>query len=197
MNGAQVCDCEGTHLPEALHVAAGVNSPSLQLGEPHDVPCGYFWHPPFPSHFPFVEQAAVPLSLQLWCGSSDPAATLVHLPGERAELQVRQAPVHEFSQHTPSTQKPDSHWLESGHDWPFLRLPQMLPLSLATQAWSLSQVFGSLVSQVVVQAPLPQMKGAQSIVVAGSRHTPLPSQVRGGVSVRPEHDEGAQTVSAG
>ena len=151
-----------------------------------------------PSHKPLVEQAVAPRSWQVSRGSGAPLAAFRHWPGEPGRLQLRQAPVQLFSQHTPSTHWPDSHWLESGHDCPFFRLPHtpVMPPSVVccTHWWPAWQSL-SLV-QFFTQELLVQRKGEQSTSWE-SRQVPLPSQVRGVFSNRPEQEDGPHTVFCG
>lgn len=95
-----------THWPEALHFAAGVYAPPLQLSAEHSVSTLYFSQAPVPSHRPSVPQDALPVSLHVRRGSEVLAATLTHLPSEPGRAQLRHAPVQADSQHTPSTQRP-------------------------------------------------------------------------------------------
>jgi hypothetical protein len=52
----------GAEQAPPLHVPAifSVAVPEGQLAAEHDVPFGYFWQPPTPSHLPFVPQLAPP-----------------------------------------------------------------------------------------------------------------------------------------
>jgi hypothetical protein len=51
-----------------------------------------------------VLHIAAVLSLHTMRGSAFPAATATHWPGDDGKAQLRQAPVHELAQQTPSTQ---------------------------------------------------------------------------------------------
>ena len=131
-------------------------------------------------------------------GSAAPAAACRHRPGEPGKLQLRHAPVQLFSQHTPSTHRPDTHWLAAAQMWPFCILPQLpvvTPLMVCDTHWNPSAQSWSVV-QVLVHAELVQRKGEQS-TSPDSRQVPCPSQVRGVFSDRPAHEEGAHTVFAG
>lgn len=75
-----------------------------QEGGTHSVPAGYLRHSPIPLHRPSFPQVDAPWLMHTPCGSGALATTIVHLPGVPM-LHERQAPAHEFSQQTPSTQK--------------------------------------------------------------------------------------------
>lgn len=45
----------------------------------------------------------------------------MQVPTEPLTLHALQAPVHAKLQHTPSTQRPEAHWLSLAHDVPFAR----------------------------------------------------------------------------
>ena len=85
-----------------------------------------------------------------------PAAIGVHRPSVAASAQLRHAPVHAWSQQTPSTQWPCAHSLDAWHGWPFCLGPQVL----FTQAIPVSQ--SALVVHDVVHAPVAQRNGLQS-----------------------------------
>lgn len=86
-----------------------LSTPPLQVSGAHGVPAAYLRQLPLPSQSPSRSQLALPLSWQVPRGSAAPDAVLVQVPGEPGELQVRQLPVQELVQHTPSTQKFDWH----------------------------------------------------------------------------------------
>jgi hypothetical protein len=66
----------------------------------------YVWHPPTPSHRPFVEQAPAPLSVHAPRGSGAACGTGAQCPIDDGSAQLRHAPPQGPSQHTPSVQKP-------------------------------------------------------------------------------------------
>jgi hypothetical protein len=153
------------------------------------VPILYFWQPPAPSHFPFVEQAAAVMSWHTPRGSTLPAAVEVHLPGVDASEQLRQAPVQTVSQQTPSTQWVERHSVPIEHGWPFCFGPH----SPLTQAWPVSQSASD--RQTLLQAPSTHLKGLQFCTPC-ARQVPSPSQVPGVMRRVPEHDGGMHWVSA-
>src|SRR5689334_3872686 len=128
-------------LPVALHSSSA-----------HSVPTGQIWQPPLPSHLPFVLQVDCASATHMARGSTVPAAIGMQWPAIDP-AQVRQAPVHAWSQQTPSTQWLCWHSLESLQLWPSCLGPQV-PL---TQAIPVSQ--SALVTQLLVQAPFAQRKG--------------------------------------
>ena len=95
------------------------------------MPLGYFWHPPMPLHLPLSPQLAAPMSRHMPLGSGALARTGVHLPRALGRAQVWQGPAQAFSQHTPSTQAPLSHWSAAVQSWPLPRLPQLPPVQAA------------------------------------------------------------------
>ena len=124
---------------------------AVQLSGAQIVPILYFWQPPAPSHFPFVEHMAGVMSMQTPRGSALPAGIDVHLPGDEASEQLRQAPVQAVSQQTPSTQ-----WVER-HS---VLAPQGAPVGLGpqrpfTQAWPESQSMSE--RQTLLHAPSAQL----------------------------------------
>src|SRR5690349_4404250 len=94
-------------LPARVRVAV----PAGHTAEEHIVPAAYFWQAPLPSHRPFVPHESACASLQTPCASGSPAATFEHVPFLPATAQETQAPVQAESQHTPSTQLPNAHWV--------------------------------------------------------------------------------------
>ena len=151
-----------------------------------------------PSHSPFVKQEVAPRSWQVLCGSGALLATFKHRPGELGRLQLWQAPAQLFSQHTPSTHWFDRHSLGLAQDCPFCFGPQepvVTPFTVFSTHWFPgAQSESSL--QTVAHAVLVQRKGEQS---RGWElpQVPLPSQVRGVFSTRPEQDDGPHTMSFG
>jgi hypothetical protein len=113
-----------------LHVPASASAvaPAGQLAAEHDVPFGYFWQPPAPSHLPFVEQAGAPLSAHMCLGSIVPAAIGVHVPGLPATLHAWHDPQLELPQQTLSTQWPVPHWLSAVHAPPWTVFATHAPL---------------------------------------------------------------------
>jgi hypothetical protein len=63
-----------------------------------------------PSHTKFPEHAGLP---------GVRATTALQLPAEPIRLQASQPPAHAELQHTPSTQKPETHWSVAAHACPF------------------------------------------------------------------------------
>lgn len=108
----------------------------------------------------------------------------VHLPGEPGTLQLRHAPSQALWQQTPSTQKPDSHWLASVQEAPgftFPHRPVVVLFTVVATHWCPAWQSLSL-RQELLQAPLAHKKGAQSTTWA-SRQVPCPSQTRAVFSV--------------
>jgi hypothetical protein len=113
------------------------------------------------------------------------------LPRALGEAQVWQAPAQSFSQQTPSTQTPLSHWSLLVQLCPAPNLPQLPLLQLLPGAHWLSAV------QVRVHAPPAHFEGAQEMGRA-ARQVPAPSQIRGGKNCPSSaHRPSEQTVSAG
>jgi hypothetical protein len=192
-NGLQVREGGATHCPAALHLGLSVKTPFAQISGPHSVSISYFSQAPVPSHRPSVPQDATPVSLQVLCGSAAPFATFLHWPGDPGSAQLRHAPVHADSQHTPSTHWPDSQSVAAEHFCPLpslpLQRPTLTPPTVAcTQGWLGAQ--SASVAQVAPQAPFAQRKGVQSTSWR-SPQTPSPSQVRGTPRVVSPVQEGA------
>src|SRR6185437_5296327 len=99
-----------------------------------------------------------------------PPGLFLHMPGDEASAQLRQAPVQALSQQTPSTQNPERHSPAAAQVWPFSLGPQ-LPF---TQARPVSQ--SAFVVQRELHAPLTQAKGVQGWT-PGGRQVPSPSHV--------------------
>jgi hypothetical protein len=95
---------------------------------------------------------------------------LVHLPTDPTSAQLRQAPVQDVSQHTPSTHWADLHSVEAAQDWPFCLGPQV-PF---TQAMPGLQSVSTL--HEPVHWAFEHRKGEQSCR-PGARQVPRPSQV--------------------
>lgn len=58
---------------------------------------------------------------------SFPPGTGVHVPTAPATTQDSQRPAQEVSQHTPSAQKPESHWSARWHAPPTANFPAQAP----------------------------------------------------------------------
>jgi hypothetical protein len=127
-----------THVAVPLQVPAGVNVLPTHDDALQIVPAGASAHAPRPSQVPSWPQP--PSRWHMPRGSIAPADTVVQNPGRARLAHVRHAPVHALSQHTPSTQKPDAHWLPSVH-WPGRGLRHALSSHTrpATQSASLVQ----------------------------------------------------------
>lgn len=95
--------------------------------------------------------------MQTFRGSLEPAATGAQRPIDDGSAQLRQAPPHAPSQHTPSTQKLLMHSAAAAHGCPFGFGPQ---LPFASQIWPSTQS-ASLV-QRAMHAPSRQWYGAQT-----------------------------------
>jgi hypothetical protein len=73
----------------------------VQLAPAHDVPAGYFWHAPAPSHLPVVPHEVPPMSVHWVAGVGAVfAATRVHVP----VAQVMQVAAQPVLQQTPPSQ---------------------------------------------------------------------------------------------
>jgi hypothetical protein len=112
----------------------------------------------------------------------------VQRPSDADSEQLRQAPVHAWSQQTPSTQWFFWHSLDAVHGWPSIFGPQV-PL---TQAMPTSQ--SALLAQVSVHAPFRQANGWHSCM-AGSWQVPRPSQVAFVIWRLPVQLEGLHSTS--
>jgi len=122
---------------------------------------------------------------------SVPTAIGEHLPTLPATLHARHRPVHEASQHTPSTQNPDAHSPAAAQVAPVDFLgTQPVPLQKAPKAQS------ALVAQAVRHAPAPHANGSHDVSDA-ARQVPAPSHTWAPVSVLPLHMVGAQLVPDG
>jgi hypothetical protein len=104
-------------LPVALHSSSA-----------HSVPTGQIWQPPLPSHLPLLPHDAVPWSTQVAIGSTLPAGTFVHAPGERAHDW--HLPSQAELQQTPWAQKVLAHSLLLEQAAPFTLRPHELLLQL-------------------------------------------------------------------
>jgi hypothetical protein len=187
--GLHANESGATHWPVALQVEGGVYTFKAHVSGAQTVPILYFWQPPAPSHFPFVEQAPGVMSSQTPRGSGLPAGIDVHLPGVDASEQLRHAPVHAPSQQTPSTQWVDRHSVPAEQGWPFCFGPQR-PL---THAWPASQ--SASLRQILLHAPSTHLNGLQFCTPCG-RQVPRPSHVPGVLRRVPVHDGSRHWVSA-
>jgi len=115
-------------VPTPSHVPAVFNRSPVHDGTTHTVSAAYFAHEPKPSHAPVWPQLAAPASLQTPRGSGLPESTGQHVPNRPVWLHETHAPLHSSEQHTPSTQKPDSHSALVAQLMPFILGPQ-LPLT--------------------------------------------------------------------
>jgi hypothetical protein len=110
-----------THVPAiVIDVAPAAHDACEQL-----VPVEYGWHPPLPSHLPFVPQLAAPWSLQNEAGAAVPAATGAQTPVPE-RLHAWQGRQLELPQQTPSTQLPLMHWLRLVQARPFFLSAQLM-----------------------------------------------------------------------
>jgi hypothetical protein len=139
--------------PEHMPPSVSENAPGMQTGEEQDVPLGYFWQPPAPSHLPFVPQFEAPWSVQKLEGAAVPAATGAHAPVPET-LHAWQAGQLGLPQQTPSTQLPLMHWVPEAHASPLALSAQ---LRVAPPPWHVKGATQSAsVAQVVLHAFAPQ-----------------------------------------
>ena len=128
------------HSPAPSHQSGFVCTPFVhESAFPHDVPAGYFWHAPAPSHMP-LELPHVPGSStsQSSCGSI-PCVAGPHTPSSpsswSAAEQAIHVPVHAVSQQNPSTHEPlvqsegTLHTVPSTHVEVHTGPPQSSPVS--------------------------------------------------------------------
>ena len=132
--GAHGSDGGATHWPAPSHVEGPVYTFAAHRSGAHSVPALYVWHPPSPSHRPFVEQTAAPLSWQTLRGSGVAAGIGVQRPIAEGSAQLTHAPPHGPSQQTPSTQKPLAQSVAASQLWPTGFGPQ-LPFTQACPSW--------------------------------------------------------------
>jgi hypothetical protein len=104
----------------------------------------------------------------------------LQVPTAPATLQAWQVPVHALLQQTPRTQKPERQSPAAAHRPPASALGAQTPPG-AQYAFGAQS---AAVVQAVLQAPVPQAKGAQDDASAG-RHMPVPLQVRAALSMTP------------
>jgi hypothetical protein len=121
--------CKGAEHEPAEQVPASVseNAPVMQTCDEQEVPFGYFWQPPAPSHLPFVPQFAARLSTQTPFGSTVPAPSGEHVPAFRPTLQAWHDPQLGLPQQTLSTQWLERHWLPAVQDVPGAPLGAQAP----------------------------------------------------------------------
>lgn len=163
----------------------------LQVSFAHNVPTGQAWQPPLPSHLPFVPQVDAAITTQTFRGSTVPAAIGVHFPSSApGSAQLRQAPVHAWSQQILSTQWLCWHSADVSQLWPSCLGPQV-PF---THAIPTSQ--SPFVVHVIVQAPLAQRNGLQ-FWMPGGLHVPSPLHVPAVFRRLPEQVGALQMVSRG
>jgi hypothetical protein len=159
-----------------------------QLSGAHTVPSLYRWQPPLPSQRPFSPQVVAPSSMHTFFESTAPTASGVQCPMLDASPQLRHAPPHASSQHTPSAQMFDRHSAPAPHGCPRFFLPHW-PL---THARPTSQSASLL--HVCVQAPPAHRNGEQVSTPCG-RQVPMPSHVPGVLRRVPVHEAAMQMVS--
>jgi hypothetical protein len=141
-------DCVPAAQLPPLQVPASVSdaAPAAQSAAEHEVPFGYFWQPPAPSHLPLVPQLAAPWSAQKAAGAVVPAATGAHAPRLPATLQAWHAGQIWDPQQTLSMQLPLMHWPLDVQATPLafnaqLRVvPEPWQVNGATQSPSVEQV---------------------------------------------------------
>ena len=163
-------------------VVAGVRAPAEQLAPLQPVLVDQARQAPAPSQVPSLEQSPADtlLATQRPLGSALPEPTGKQVPALPASLQLLHSPaeassLHALSQHTPSVQKPLTHWLPVVQAVPTGFKPQELPTQVVGGTQSASE------AQVALQAAELQMKVPQE-TLAGVLHVPAPSQVDTGVS---------------
>ncbi len=146
---------------------------ALHDGATQTVSAAYLAQPPRPSQTPVTPHVEGSVRAQIARGSARPAATDEQVPARSLWLQLTQAPVQALLQQTPSTQKPDAHWLASVQLVPVICLPQLPLRHLIPGAQSPSD------AQRVTQAlaAVSQPNGAQ-IFTAPATQLPAPSHVR-------------------
>jgi len=149
-NGAQASEGDVAHVPVALHVPSGLNTPALHCSGAHTVPGRNRRQALAPSHFPSVPQVEGACAAHRPCGSSPPAGTAVHVPIEAGSLQLRQTPSQAPSQQMPSAQNPLRHSLAAEQVRPFGFLPQLPFWQLLPDTQSSSLV------HALTQAPAAQ-----------------------------------------
>jgi hypothetical protein len=168
------------HMPPSVRAVAPIG----QVAFEHGVPSAYFWHPPPPSHLPFVPQVAAPRSVQNVAGAGVPAARGAHAPVPET-LQAWHAGQLGLPQQTPSTQLPLMHWLPIAHARPLALSAQ---LRVAPAPWQVKGGTQSAsVAHVVLHADEPQTYGVQ-LAGAGAAQVPAPVQCEIGVKVATEQE---------
>ena len=155
--------------PIPLHVTAAVAMPAAHRAAPQEVVFGAKTQVVLVplQRLPQVPAAHAGRPLRgAWS-----AANGVHFPSDPARSHAWHDPPHAVSQHRPSTQLADTHWLPAVHLLAFGTLPHE-PITQGCPWQSPSTV------QVVAQ-PVPSalhLKGAHASAVAGLQ-VPRPSQV--------------------
>lgn len=179
-------DCIGLLQTPAAQVPArvSVDDAAGQEAVEQEVPLGYFWQPPAPSHLPLVPQLAAPWSVQNVAGAAVPAATGAQVPIPFT-LQAWQAAQLAEPQQTPSTHAPLMHWVPVVQARPLALSAQFLTAPVPWQVKGARQSVS--IAQVVLQALVPHTNGEQEEVV-GTAQAPVPLQCETGVKVDPEHD---------
>jgi hypothetical protein len=164
-------------LPVPSQVEAGVATAvaAAQLAPMQVVPARYFWQAPLPSQWPLLPQDAAPASLQVFCGSVAPTATLVQVPSEVVSAQDWQAPVQALLQQIPCAQNPLRHWAAVAQEAPWFSRPQvfLVPQLYVDAHWAL--VEQTLKHWVPLQAYGMQARES------GATHRLFALQVEGGV----------------
>jgi len=113
-------------VPRPSHVWAVLSSTSPeQVAVLQTVSSGNKVQVPNPSHSPVLPQVLRSSALQ--AESDWPASRNLHRPTEPAWLHETQGPLHETLQHTPSEEKPETHWA---------LLMDLAPLSFSPQLWA-------------------------------------------------------------
>ena len=144
--------------PLPSHLVSGVSAPAEQLAGRQPVSVDHGRQAPAPSQVPSLWQSAADavVATQRALGSAPPEETGRQLPTLPVTLQLLHRPVvasslQAPSQHTPSVQKPLTHWVPAVQAAPSGFNPQELP----------AQVLGGLQSaserQVDLQAVASQM----------------------------------------
>jgi hypothetical protein len=142
-----VAPCATLHASHAPAHAVLQHTPSTQLPDwhsvapPHTTPLTFFAEQYVPLQYVPVGQ---PLLQRMGQSTSEPLHVTAmphagepgspdgagrHAPPWPIRLQRSQLPLHGPSQHTPSAQKPDWHWLDAVHATPCIRSASHRPLS--------------------------------------------------------------------
>lgn len=116
-------------VPAPSQVCALFAEPDAQDAALQVVVESYSAQTPLEPHTPVVPQVLAAAVAQVSCGSV-PFFTEVQMPSAApvsAELHAWQVSSHGPLQHTPSTQRPDLHWLAALHTVPSAQPPAQLP----------------------------------------------------------------------